>query len=45
MVGVRIPDDLREWLKEQVRRNRTSLSHYIVMLILKEMEKNGGDSD
>lgn len=39
--GFRLPDDLRKYIKAQAKRNRTSMGHYVVTLILKEMEKQG----
>ena len=44
--GFQLPVDLKEYLKEQAEKNRTSMGHYIVMLIDKDMKweersKNG----
>lgn len=47
MAGVfnfRLPDDLKKYLANQAKRNRTSISHYIVMLIfLDMMDKDHAD--
>ena len=36
--GFRLPNDLREYLEKQAEVNRTSIGHYIVMLIDKDMK-------
>lgn len=36
--GFRLPKDLREYLEKQAEVNRTSIGHYIVMLIDKDMK-------
>lgn len=41
--GFRLPNDLKKYLQEQAKRNRTSMSHYIVMLI--DRDKNEGDKN
>ena len=45
--GFRLPNDLRKYLKAQAERQRTSIGHYIVMLIDKDMkekdEKRNGE--
>jgi len=45
--GFRLPDDLRKYLEGQAKRNRTSIGHYIVMLIFMDMlnGKKGGNTD
>lgn len=35
--GFRLPDDLRKYLEGQAKHNRTSIGHYIVMLIFVDM--------
>lgn len=40
--GFRLPDDLRNYLQCKARQQRTTVSHYLVMLVLKDMEKEMG---
>jgi len=37
--GVRLPDDLRQYVQEQAQEHRTSMGHYIVTLILQDMAR------
>jgi len=37
--GFRLPKDLREYLEKQAAVNRTSIGHYIVMLIDKDKNR------
>ena len=46
-VGFRLPADLKIYLQGQAMRHRTSVSHYLVMLILEDKRKEDekiGDS-
>ena len=43
--GFRLPDDLRKYIESQAKKNRCSLGHYIVMLIVKDMEQNRSVDD
>lgn len=36
--GFRLPEDLRQYLQTMARQQRTTVSHYLVMLVLKDME-------
>ena len=38
--GFQLPVDLKEYLKKQAEKNRTSMGHYIVTLILNDMRKD-----
>lgn len=38
--GFQLPVDLKEYLKEQAEKNKTSMGHYIVTLILNDMRKD-----
>ena len=40
--GFRLPDDLKEYLQSQAAKNRTSMGHYLVMLILMDMMGSDG---
>ena len=42
--GFRIPDDLRRYLQAQAAKERTTVSRYLIMLILRDMQK-GDDSN
>lgn len=37
--GFRLPEDLRQYLQEEAKRQRTTVSHYLIMLVLQDMEK------
>jgi predicted transcriptional regulator len=37
--GFRLPDDLRQYLQAQADAQRTTISHYLVTLILRDMER------
>lgn len=37
--GVRLPDDLKQYVQEQAQEHRTSMGHYIVTLILQDMAR------
>lgn len=37
--GFRLPDDMRRYLQTQAERQRTTISHYLIMLVLQDMEK------
>lgn len=37
--GFRLPVDLKAYLLRQAKRNRTSMGHYIVTLILNDMKQ------
>lgn len=37
--GFRLPEDLRQYLQKMARQQRTTVSHYLIMLVLKDMEK------
>ena len=39
-LSLRLPDDIKKYLQEQAQENRTSMGHYIVMLIDKDMKEN-----
>lgn len=46
ILNFRLPDDLREYIEKQAADNRTSMGHYVVMLIDKDMkEKAAGTND
>ena len=40
--GFRLPDDLRQYLQKMARQQRTTVSHYLVMLVLQDMKKTEG---
>ena len=40
--GVRLPDDLKQYVQEQAQEHRTSMGHYIVMLIDADKKKKDG---
>lgn len=42
--GFQLPVDLKEYLKEQAEKNRTSMGHYIVTLILDDMRKDDSNN-
>ena len=37
--GFRLPEDLRQYLRRQAEQQRTTVSHYLIMLVLQDMEK------
>lgn len=37
--GFRLPEDLRQYLQRQAEQQRTTVSHYLIMLVLQDMEK------
>ena len=37
--GFRLPDDLRQYLQRKASEQRTTVSHYIVLLILQDMKQ------
>lgn len=37
--GFRLPEDLRQYLQRQAEQERTTISHYLIMLVLQDMEK------
>ena len=37
--GFRLPEDLRQYLQKMARQQRTTVSHYLIMLVLQDMEK------
>ena len=37
--GFRLPEDLRQYLQAQARHQRTTVSHYLVTLVLEDMKK------
>lgn len=37
--GFRLPIDLKNYVEEQAKRNRTSMGHYVVTLILNDMKR------
>ena len=37
--GLRLPDDLKQYVQEQAQEHRTSMGHYIVTLILQDMAR------
>ena len=37
--GFRLPDDLRNYLRVKAKQQRTTVSHYLIMLILRDMGK------
>lgn len=37
--GFRLPDDLRQYLDMMARQQRTTVSHYLIMLVLQDMKK------
>lgn len=37
--GFRLPDDMRRYLQTQAEQQRTTISHYLIMLVLQDMEK------
>ena len=39
-LSLRLPDDIKKYVQEQAQENRTSMGHYIVMLIDKDMKEN-----
>jgi predicted DNA-binding protein len=39
---IRIPPEVREWVKQQAEREYTTFSHYVRRLILEDMEKKNG---
>lgn len=39
LFGFRIPNDLKDYVKKQALYHRTSTGHYIVMLIVRDMEE------
>ena len=40
--GFRLPDDLRQYLQRMARQQRTTVSHYLIMLVLQDMKKTEG---
>ena len=40
--GFRLPEDLRQYLQTMARQQRTTVSHYLVMLVLQDMKKTEG---
>lgn len=40
--GFRLPDDLRQYLQRMARQQRTTVSHYLIMLVLQDMQKTEG---
>ena len=43
--GFRLPEDLRQYLQEQARHYRTTVSHYLVTLVLEDMRKEERKSE
>jgi len=43
--GFRLPDDMRQYLQEEAKRQRTTVSHYLIMLVLQDMEKKTEGKD
>lgn len=37
--GFRLPEDLRQYLQRQAEQQRTTVSHYLIMLVAQDMEK------
>lgn len=37
--GFRLPEDLRQYLRQQAEQQRTTVSHYLIMLVLQDMKK------
>lgn len=40
--GFRLPEDLRQYLQKMARQQRTTVSHYLIMLVLQDMKKTEG---
>ena len=40
--GFRLPEDLRQYLQRQAEQQRTTVSHYLVTLVLQDMKKTEG---
>ena len=43
--GLRVNDELYQWLKKQCDKQRRSINNYITILLLKEKENQEGVSD
>jgi len=43
--GFRLPEDLRQYLQAQARHHRTTVSHYLVTLVLEDMRKEERKSE
>ena len=42
--GFRLPDDLRQYLQRKAEQYRTTISHYLIMLILRDMRNERGEN-
>lgn len=45
ILNFRLPDDLREYIEKQAADNRTSMGHYVVMLIDKDMKEKVAETN
>ena len=45
ILNCRLPDDLREYIEKQAVANRTSMGHYVVMLIDKDMKEKAAETN
>jgi predicted transcriptional regulator len=40
--GFRLPEDLRQYLQTMAQQQRTTVSHYLIMLVLQDIKKTEG---